>query len=338
MVMLVCTLCAQPASALHIDYEKSRNRLAVQMPEESDQTEAFLVGVMQAGESSVYDRVAAYEKVLELGGWLFDGAMVVNGDFAPSDPREQETFGVYPDVMAWFQESRSRYLAIQHFGMQVKPPADQLAALYSMTGSTTLRCLSDILLALHEKPDTAASYLASELQATQPLSESGVLRIHSLIIALSLIGNKQSVAALDGFLHSMPHVQLCQDALFGLSMIDLPEAAEVLRSVLVRPAQGDFQGIYPVALYALFAHGPQRAVPVYRDLQQTGADESVRHAAQRIFEGDLSDVLMGQVSMISATRHAYMKVWDGFGVIVKEDGYEVRWMGADVNNSNSGEN
>ena len=108
LLLAVTVLDCPCANALNIDYEKSRARIDTDMPQSADEAVDYLTGVMRAEDASVYDRVAAYRKILELGGWLFDGAMVVNGDFEPAEEDEKTLFGTFPDVMAWFEESRLR--------------------------------------------------------------------------------------------------------------------------------------------------------------------------------------------------------------------------------------
>lgn len=333
VVLSVVVIGANAAFALNIEYEKGRRRAAAADDMAPQQAMDFLTGIMESSSAGIFDKTAAYEKALESGGWLFDGALFVKGRFAPSDAQEQLVYGEFPDIMSWFDAKQEQYTALRTLGRHIKLSTSEITELYSMAGSRRVRELADVLIALLDEPDRAAAFLTSELNAMDPTTENGVLRAYYLIAALSFIGNDASVDALSGFLMAMSHEQLCQDAVFGLAISDRARAVLALRQMLQNPIPEAFEILYPTAVYALFAHGPRQAVPAFGILVQNGATQAIRDTANRVLQGDLGPVLAGQQVMRSATKDAYIKVWNGFGVVVRDNGYEVNWIGFDSGNA-----
>ena len=337
LVFLAALLFLFPrgAAGMNMEYQQSRMMTTQAADMEPEEAYTFLTDIIQSPDATLFDKVAAFETALSLTGYLFDGSMQLRGRFAPSDEAEKQRFGVFPEVAAFMQYKHDQYRTMARFGGMMQLSEAEIEQLFTVSGDGRLRDMSVLLLAIHADPENTTRFLVSELEALEPDTADAVIYSYHLIAGLSFLGNRKVVDTLDEYIRREAHEELCEDALFGLSLAEHWRASKVLRQAMERQVRPGDEGIYLTAAYALFMKGPIESIPEFRLLVQSGANERVRTMAGQIAGGEIMDILVGDEQPESYTQEFYVKVWDGFGISLKTGGYDVQWVGREDSEGDS---
>ncbi len=255
--------------------------------------------VLRDGSLSSQDKVEAFYLMLRAVGWAFNGSMMLPGGVSYHDYCGFQIATYYKWHVALSSEGFSGAEFIQ-LAERKTAGAEPLAA-YSVL-------LAGILDADKMEP-AAKQFLVNA-------NESTPLLLRSAIIAAALTRSEEMSAELGATLERVKGEEALEDLICALSVMSTYQSYRAVSGFVMDRATRPFDQEVETGIHAMRAHmDPETFAKFYTDLLSHVSDPTLRQKLTEFRDRNFAYSLTVPGTAI--------KIWDGFGVTVYDDGYSI---------------
>lgn len=257
--------------------------------------------VLERPDFSTDARVDAFTLMLGKIGWLFNGTAPLPRGFS------------YPRM---FQSQVGTFLGYQNALSSLGVDGTPLVAVPQQQCATdVIRCSSAILLCAIVARETLKPNLPQMLNAAWiRKSQVPSIALHALAQAAVLERDPATVPKLVTLLHSGFGEEEQEDLLSALAMYAVPESNAALKAFILGAAVKPYDQAMETALIVLRRREPPDQFAVFYDALLGNSEGAMAKALSALQDREFQD------GFSTSGRGMWRKVWDGFSIVMYEDG------------------